>query len=192
MKYLAIIGLVLLAACGGSDDKKVEEEPKKDMPLGVSKNSTAFNNQFARFLDAYYHLKDNLVLSNDPQVVTSANLLIASGDSLNLKELKADTSVVELAKGNVETITGEAKTLVAAKDIEERRKSFKTISDNMYDLIRTVRYDRSVVYQQFCPMAFNDEGANWLSATSDVKNPYFGKKMLTCGEVKDSIDFRGK
>ena len=41
-------------------------------------------------------------------------------------------------------------------------------------------------------MAFNDAGAYWLSAASDIKNPYFGKKMLTCGEVKDSIDFRGK
>ncbi len=41
-------------------------------------------------------------------------------------------------------------------------------------------------------MAFNDAGAYWLSKTSDIKNPYYGKKMLTCGEVKDSIDFRGQ
>ena len=54
----------------------------------------------------------------------------------------------------------------------------------MYDLIRTVRYDQEVVYHQFCPMAFNDAGAYWLSGTADIKNPYFGKKMLTCGEVK--------
>jgi Cu(I)/Ag(I) efflux system membrane fusion protein len=41
-------------------------------------------------------------------------------------------------------------------------------------------------------MAFNDAGAYWLSKTSDIKNPYFGKKMLICGEVKDSLDFRHK
>jgi Cu(I)/Ag(I) efflux system membrane fusion protein len=64
------------------------------------------------------------------------------------------------------------------------------ISDNIYDLVRSVRYDQQIVYHQYCPMAFNDAGAYWLSNTSDIENPYFGKKMLTCGEIKDSVDFR--
>ncbi|MCW3110264.1 MAG: hypothetical protein JWQ09_4770, partial [Segetibacter sp.] len=105
---------------------------------------------------------------------------------------KADSSIVEMAKGYVQTVSSEAKALAQEKDIEAKRKSFQMISDAMYDLVRTIRFDKEVVYHQFCPMAFNDAGAYWLSATSDVKNPYFGKKMLTCGEVKDSIDFRGK
>lgn len=192
MKYFAFIALSFFTACGGNDDKAVTEEIKKEEPLAQSKNSESFNGKFSRFLDSYYHLKDALVLTNEDMAVTSANMLKASADSLTFTDLKADPSIVEMAKGNAVTISEEAKTLAGAKGIEEKRKSFKTISDNLYDLIRTVRYDRSVVYQQFCPMAFNDEGANWLSSTSDIKNPYFGKKMLTCGEVKDSIDFRGK
>jgi hypothetical protein len=36
-------------------------------------------------------------------------------------------------------------------------------------------------------MAFDDKGAYWLSAESEIKNPYFGKKMLECGEVTDSL-----
>src|SRR5919112_1443628 len=62
-------------------------------------------------------------------------------------------------------------------NIEAKRKSFQMISDNMYDLLRTVRYDNEIVYHQYCPMAFNDAGAYWLSKTGDIKNPYFGKKM---------------
>ena len=43
------------------------------------------------------------------------------------------------------------------------------------------------VYRQFCPMAFNDQGAYWLSPETEIRNPYFGKKMLACGEVRDSL-----
>ncbi|MFX4520371.1 hypothetical protein ABTA72_19455, partial [Acinetobacter baumannii] len=64
--------------------------------------------------------------------------------------------------------------------------------EQLYDFIRTVQYDREVVYHEYCPMAFNDQGATWLSNSSDIKNPYLPKKMLHCGEVKDSIDLRVK
>jgi len=36
-------------------------------------------------------------------------------------------------------------------------------------------------------MAMNDKGASWLSASKQIKNPYFGEKMMTCGEVKETI-----
>jgi hypothetical protein len=62
----------------------------------------------------------------------------------------------------------------------------------LYDLIRTVRYDRLLIYYNYCPMAFNDQGANWLSNSPEIRNPYIPKKMITCGEIKDSIDFRPK
>ncbi|MDB5246193.1 MAG: hypothetical protein JWQ40_587 [Segetibacter sp.] len=190
-KYLTIIALAFLTACGGSDQKP-GDEAEKDTPLAQSKNSAGFNDKFSRFLDHYYHLKDAFVLSNDAMAVAHAKMLTASADSLDMNEVKADSSIVEMGKQYVASVSAEAKALVGEKDLEAKRKSFQMISDAMYDLVRTVRYDQGTVYHQFCPMAFNDAGAYWLSATADIKNPYFGKKMLTCGEVKDSIDFRGK
>lgn len=191
-RYLVIAALGLLTACAGGTDATPGNETKKDEPLAQSKNSSDFNEKFTNFLNNYFQLKDAFVLSNNEMVVTSANLLVKSADSLNLKDVKADSSIVEMAKGYVQTVSSEAKGLIGEKDMEGKRKSFQMISDAMYDLVRTVRFDKQVVYHQFCPMAFNDAGAYWLSATSDIKNPYFGKKMLTCGEVKDSIDFRNK
>jgi hypothetical protein len=124
--------------------------------------------------------------------LSSANLLANSADSLPLNELKGDSSIALTAKDFLSSISSEAKALTHEANIEAKRKSFQMISENMYTLLQTVRYDQAVVYHEFCPMAFNDEGAFWLSESADIKNPYFGKKMLTCGEVKDSIDFRGK
>ena len=63
-------------------------------------------------------------------------------------------------------------------------------TSDMYDLLRVVKYDREKVYMQHCPMAFEHKGADWLSNTSEIMNPYIPKKMLDCGKVKDSVDYR--
>lgn len=189
-KFFPAFAFIALTACGGSD--KPAEETQKDTPLAQSANSGAFNAAFANLLTNYYHLKDALVLSNDTMSVASAKLLISTADSLKLNDLKADSSIIQMAEQNVQSISAEAKALIGEPNIEAKRKSFQMISDMMYDLVRSVRYDREIVYHEFCPMAFNDAGAYWLSKTSDIKNPYFGKKMLSCGEVKDSLDFRAK
>jgi len=191
MKYLGVAAMAFLVSCGGNADKKAEEI-KKAEPLAQSKNSSDFNDKFTNLLNRYYSLKDAFTISNDTMAATHAKALVASADSLNLKEVKADSSIIEMANQYVGSISAEAKALAAEPDLEAKRKSFQMISDNMYDLVRTVRFDKETVYHQFCPMAFNDAGAYWLSRSADIKNPYFGKKMLTCGEVKDSIDFRGK
>jgi Cu(I)/Ag(I) efflux system membrane fusion protein len=184
---LPLAVLFALAACGESD--KPAEEAKKDAPLAQSVNSTGFNTTFGNLLTNYYQLKDALVASNDTMSVTAAKSLIASADSVKFNDVKADSSIIQMAEGYVQSVSAEAKALIGEPTLEAKRKSFQMISDMMYDLVRSVRYDRETVYHQFCPMAFNDAGAYWLSRTSDIKNPYFGKKMLTCGEVKDSLKF---
>ncbi len=188
MKRLIVaVALSTLIACGGEDAKVAEVAREK--PLAQSKNSPEFNVAFGQFLETYYHLKDALVLTNDTLATTYAERLSAQADSVQLDGLKADKSIVEMSQGYLQSIATEAGTFAKAKTIDDKRKLFKTISEQMYDLVRTVQYDRAVVYHQYCPMAFNDAGAYWLSKEDNIKNPYFGKKMLTCGEVKDSIDY---
>ncbi len=188
MRSIVLFSLIsILAACGGEDKKA---EVAKDVPLAQSRNTGAFSDSFKSLLASYYDLKDHLVQTNDTLATSSAQKVIQAAGDLKLNDLKADSSIVSMANNYVETIVAEAKGLVGEKTVEGKRKSFQMISDNMYDLIRTVRYDQEVVYHQYCPMAFNDAGAYWLSNTADIKNPYFGKKMLECGEVKDSLDFR--
>jgi len=36
-------------------------------------------------------------------------------------------------------------------------------------------------------MANNNKGADWISSESKIENPYYGKAMLKCGEVKEVI-----
>ncbi len=184
-KLIAFVLVAALAACGGSDKAKVEDV--KQTPLAQSKNSVAFNDQFGKLMEDYFHLKDNFITESDTLIGVYAKKILMDADSLNLKELKADSSVVTTAKSYIQSITAELKGLLGEKKLEGKRKSFQMVSDQLFDLARTVQYDNEKVYQQNCPMAFGETGANWLSKSSDIKNPYLPKKMLTCGDVKDSI-----
>ena len=51
------------------------------------------------------------------------------------------------------------------------------ISQNLLPLLKDINFHASAVYQQICPMAFNDdEEAFWLSNSNEIVNPYLGKK----------------
>ena len=190
-KILVLAGMVFLAACGNSDEKAVvaDAAPKT---LAASAHSDSFNLAFGKMLNSYFQLKDQFIAENDTLVAQEAVALISdvAEAAVKFEELKADTVMSATARSYAVSISAELKGLVSETDREERRKSFQVVSEQLYDLLRTVRYDREVVYHQYCPMAFNDAGAFWLSNSSDIRNPYLPKKMLICGEVKDSVDFR--
>jgi Cu(I)/Ag(I) efflux system membrane fusion protein len=71
-------------------------------------------------------------------------------------------------------------------DVEEQRKHFETLSDNLIEAVEYFGVVEDTIYRQYCPMAFRDQGAYWLSGEKEIRNPYFGDKMLTCGEVKET------
>ncbi|MES2777810.1 MAG: DUF3347 domain-containing protein [Bacteroidota bacterium] len=159
-------------------------------PLEITTNTSAFSGSFERMLNTYYALRDAFIKSNAGQVDIVASQFRFDVDTLIVKDLKADPAIVSTAESLKESIVAEVIALSKTAGLEEKRKSFQIISDAMYDLIRTVKYDKAMVYQVHCPMAFNNSGANWLSNKDEVINPYFGDKMLHCGEVVDSVDFR--
>jgi Cu(I)/Ag(I) efflux system membrane fusion protein len=141
--------------------------------------------------DAYFLLKESFIAENDTAINANAKKLILAADSLLLQELKADSSIVETAKSLSQSLSAELKGLTGEKVLLQKRKSFNIITDLVYNLIRTVQYDREVVYYQRCPMAFEDGDPNafWLSKSSDIRNPYHPKTMLSCGEVVDSLKY---
>jgi len=72
--------------------------------------------------------------------------------------------------------------------IEAQRKSFSTLSDHIYKSIKAFGLGGDeIAYYEYCPMAFNNEGGYWLSDEEKIRNPYFGDKMLSCGEVKERL-----
>ena len=77
--------------------------------------------------------------------------------------------------------------IATSKDLKVQRNEFYPLSQDVYDLYAKIGLKGFTIYKQFCPMAFNDKGAFWLSKSEDILNPYFGSTMLHCGEIKEKI-----
>lgn len=71
--------------------------------------------------------------------------------------------------------------------IEELRKTFQEVSDEMIDLTKSLDPWEEPLYVKYCPMADENKGASWLSIDKEVHNPYFGESMQNCGEIKTVI-----
>jgi uncharacterized protein DUF3347 len=183
---LAVAGYAAYKILGNTDEAPRGEKPK---PLSLGASSGVFNESFDEMLSAYFSVKDALVASDTVKANVAASQLAATSEALKTDEISGDSTGVikETAKSFAGTITGSALALAGERDIEAKRREFEMISDALWSLTRTVNYAGQKIYYQHCPMAFNNEGANWLSREYAIRNPYFGDKMLTCGSTQDSL-----
>ncbi|MDX5340334.1 MAG: efflux RND transporter periplasmic adaptor subunit [Cyclobacteriaceae bacterium] len=136
-------------------------------------------------IDAYLDMKDALVNDDATQAQAYAQKLKEELGKINMALFTGESHNVWM-KHSTALKTSTAKASIT-EDIEELRASFIEISSQLKMLVETFRPYNQTLYVQFCPMANNNRGANWLSLEREVKNPYFGEAMLSCGEVKATI-----
>lgn len=187
----SVVVLALLVIFFFSKNKDAGTDSPDPVPLAISKHSDAFTQSFENLLFSYYDLKDALVAADTVKANGAAGKLAQHADSLKLDAIRGDSTglIKETAKSLAGMINTAALGLMQESGLEEKRKEFESMTDPMWSLTRTIRYDGGKVYYQFCPMAFNDRGAYWLSRDTEIRNPYFGDKMLKCGSVEDSLNY---
>lgn len=169
----------------------------KQAPIALKKHSAKFNQAVDTAMNAYLEMKSAFVEADTAKVKQQCREFIRLLDSIPLTELKNDTATIyETAKANITDVKLNAESLLKQADITEMRKDFSTVSEILYpSFFRTINYEGKNLYWQNCPMAFGeDKGANWISSTTEIINPYLGKNhpefkgtMLHCGELKDTI-----
>lgn len=196
MRYSIILPAVFLVLYGcknGSDNNNKNEAAQAAAPAHAAKLPDAGNRQLMNTLTAYYGLKNALVASDAVKAKEASTNLVNSAKPL------ADSITGWLHGGNAEmagnvklyldTIAMEGKAISVTEDktCERQRLFFGSLSNNLYLLLKAVDMKGGQIYHEYCPMAFNNTGAYWISEEAEIRNPYFGKKMLECGEVSDSL-----
>ena len=161
---------------------------EKEIEFFDFKSSTpeVFSKNLASFMESYLILKDNLVLSDDKEAQESAIKLLSI-----LEELGSDNfsdKEDEFWQERKEDILIYLKPMAEKTDLLIQREHFKPISNNIISIISSFKVAESNdIFVQFCPMAFNDIGASWISDKEEIRNPYFGDSMLKCGEITKTI-----
>lgn len=143
-----------------------------------------FKKQLTSFVQSYLSIKDALVKTNAQETqkaISPAKASLAKVD-MKLLEGQAHNIWMDLLK----TIQGSLDKIAQTADVEEQRKHFESLSDNLIEAVEYFGVVENTIYRQYCPMAFRDKGAYWLSGEKEIRNPYFGDMMLTCGEVKET------
>ncbi|MDH5610539.1 MAG: DUF3347 domain-containing protein [Cyclobacteriaceae bacterium] len=132
------------------------------------------NETARKVLTAYLDIKEALV---------ATDIKAAAGSARSIQTVIGKSQEELLVK-----IYADAATIVASTTVEGQRSAFKTLSENVYQLIRSTQANEATLYRQYCPMAEKNTGGYWLSVSKEIRNPYFGDRMLMCGSVKEEIN----
>jgi len=172
--------LTLLSVTGFSSNSTVNNEPHgTDIP-------DAFKSQLTEVLTKYLNLKDALVESDENKATSAAKETLKSLKGVNMMLLEGDLHNKWMKYQAV--IKSNLNGIVTMDGIEMKRTHFRLVSDELAKSLKEFEVKLAQpVYVEFCPMANNNKGAYWLSESKEIRNPYFGDKMLTCGSVKDVI-----
>ncbi|RAW00012.1 DUF3347 domain-containing protein [Pseudochryseolinea flava] len=185
--------VLTLTNCGGQKQDEhehaatAEKEDEKTTPVSEPqfKVDATFQSQLSDFFTAYIKLKDAFVASDVEKVKAEASAADAALAKVDMKLLSGAAHNDWMTY--LSPLQDALKEIQATTDLEAQRKSFRTLSDNFYKAVKAFGLGGKEAYYEYCPMAFNNEGAYWLSDQSKIRNPYFGDQMLTCGVVKETL-----
>ena len=162
------LGILFLAACSGQQEnqtKTTEQETTEEMP-----SNSVQSKGVTGVVDGYLKLKNALVASNADEARQVAIFMVDITDTDDMPEMMQ--AVTEISN---------------TTDLEAQRENFELLSTSLYEQIQDGFELDQTLYKQFCPMAFNDKGAYWLSAQEEIRNPYFGDRMLKCGNIQETL-----
>jgi len=145
-----------------------------------------FRAQLEAVWRAYLHVAAALA---DDDFETASSAAQSAGDALekvNMALLRGESHMAWMKE--LPNLRQPLAQMVAAEDIEHLRAGFALLSDELAVVIGRFGVGaESPVHVLKCPMAFNNRGATWLQDNRDVRNPYFGAQMLSCGSVVRTI-----
>jgi Protein of unknown function (DUF3347) len=191
------IAAISLTSCNNSNSKTAENQNvKKDTAVVALKTDTIAattstvliknTNSIKEIVTVYLQLKNAFTKDKSNDAATSATSLQAAFKNFDKTALVAGQNkifadIADDATEHAEHIS------TNAGNIAHQREHFEMLSKDITDLIKTFGSGGQTLYRDFCPMYNNNKGAFWISETKEIKNPYLGKAMPTCGTMKEEI-----
>ena len=182
---MSIAAMLLLAVSftnAQEKEKMDHDHGNMKMDHGDMKMDHMNNAKAEAVLNDYLTLKDALVKDDSKTAALAGSKLEATLKAFDKSGFTAEeqselADIIEDAAEHAEHI--------AKSPIDHQREHFKTLSKDILDMV-AITGTKNTLYEQFCPMY--DGGSAWLSSSNEVKNPYLGSKMVTCGKVQKTIN----
>lgn len=168
--------------------KESEQATTVALPDYQASTPVAFKQQLEVLAQAYLPLKDALVKSDLALAQSAATGFGESLQKVDMMLVKGDAH--EYWMSQLKALNSHQATLLNTDKLVEARTQFSFISQALIDAIKVFglssKQDQSL-YIDYCPMALENQGANWISDDTNIRNPFFGDAMLSCGSVVDTL-----
>lgn len=162
---------------------QVKKEEQSDIVPSYADNTPeAFKSQLDEGVVAYLALKNALVNTDSDAASLSSDLFLKSLENIDMSLVKGDGHMYWMDQLNALKSHGEK--IKNSPDVEEQRNQFDFLSQAMINSIKAFGTNDKTYYVQYCPMAKGNQGADWIATEAQIRNPYFGDKMMKCGSVK--------
>jgi len=144
-----------------------------------------FKQQLGSAIEAYLRLKDALVATDAAAAAEKAQAFTERVEAVNNDLLSGEALTYwQQQRG---ALLSHGKQIGAAEAVGEQRTQFDFLSQTLIKVVKVFGATEQTYYVQHCPMAFDWDGADWISDVEDIRNPYFGDEMLTCGTVEETL-----
>lgn len=185
MKYIILSTVALSLVLISCNQKNKQEETVNSATNAPETKTFKVNpNSFSikEIVVNYLSLKNALTDDDSDATADAGKSMIETLRKIDMKklsgaEMKTYMDIADDLKEHAEHIGDNV------GNIAHQREHFVLMSKDINDLITTFGTDQKL-YQDFCPMADAGKGAIWISEVKDIKNPYYGSEMLTCGSVR--------
>lgn len=167
---------------GGTSNNASADHSSHSKTVAISKKA---KQTLTPLFDEYLLLKDALVADDLEKAKAIASTFLDKLGKVNMSVFKGEAHNVWMEHNS--QAEKALKVIIGAENIGQARKGFKDLSDQFVMMAKSFGPFDQVLYIQHCPMANSNKGADWISNNKEIRNPYFGQDMLTCGEVKQKI-----
>lgn len=165
--------------------KDKEDKPVTEISATFSDVDAKIATSIKAIIGHYLHIKNALANDNADEAASGAKamneaLKYLDKSLLTPEQKKVYDEIGDDLKEHAEHIGKNA------GDIEHQREHFSSMSEDVYDLAKAFGGGLPL-YHYHCPMYDNGKGAMWLSEMKEIRNPYYGSKMPSCGSLQEKI-----
>lgn len=144
--------------------------------VAIGAKGQATNAAINNVITAYLDVKNALAADNGATAEAKAKILTTQIAAVQVKDQPT-------WKKYADKLSFDARHISETKAIDHQREHFASLSKNLYEVLKSLNANTQTLYLQYCPM----KKSSWLSDISAIENPYYGKEMLECGSVKETL-----
>ena len=173
---LSLVGL--LAACGNNLQQEDSHEGHNhgsatavETPAAAKAAITIKDDNLNAVYQQYQNLTEALTEGNTTKAKVAAVAFEAGA-----REIKGGSALAAAAAA-----------ITSTADLDAQRTTFASLSEEFIALLKQSGMNSGELHVAHCPHALDMKGAYWVSNSKEIRNPYYGESMMTCGSVKETV-----